>query len=66
LNLIDRPRISWMQAQHAGWTSRLGGFPWKGRTHMNAGSYSALDSSVLVLNKTFVAVHIISVRRAFC
>jgi hypothetical protein len=33
---------------------------------MNAGSYSALDSSVLVLNKTFVAVHIISVRRAFC
>ena len=33
---------------------------------MNAGSYSALDASVLVLNKTFVAVHIISVRRAFC
>ena len=33
---------------------------------MNAGSYSALDASVLVLNKTFVAVHVISVRRAFC
>ncbi len=33
---------------------------------MNAGAYSALDASVLVLNKTFVAVHIISVRRAFC
>ena len=33
---------------------------------MNAGAYSALDASVLVLNKTFLAVHIISVRRAFC
>ena len=33
---------------------------------MNAGSYSALDASVLVLNKTFLAVHVISVRRAFC
>ncbi len=33
---------------------------------MNVGSYSALDASVLVLNKTFVAVHVISVRRAFC
>ena len=33
---------------------------------MNAGSYSALDASVLVLNRTFLAVHIISVRRAFC
>ena len=33
---------------------------------MNAGAYSALDASVLVLNKTFVAVHIVSVRRAFC
>lgn len=27
---------------------------------------SALDASVLVLNKLFMAVHIISVRRAFC
>lgn len=27
---------------------------------------SALDASVLVLNKVFMAVHIISVRRAFC
>lgn len=26
----------------------------------------ALDASVLVLNKTFMAVHVISVRRAFC
>lgn len=33
---------------------------------MNAGAYSALEASVLVLNKTFMAVHIISVRRAFC
>src|SRR5204862_6398091 len=38
----------------------------EGRTAMNAGAYSALDASVLVLNKTFLAVHIISVRRAFC
>jgi 5-methylcytosine-specific restriction endonuclease McrA len=38
----------------------------KGRTAMNVGSYSALDSSVLVLNKTFMAIHVISVRRAFC
>ncbi|QDU19122.1 HNH endonuclease [Urbifossiella limnaea] len=27
---------------------------------------TALDASVLVLNKTFMAVHVISVRRAFC
>src|SRR5271170_4063496 len=27
---------------------------------------SALDASVLVLNKLFMAIHIISVRRAFC
>jgi 5-methylcytosine-specific restriction endonuclease McrA len=27
---------------------------------------SALDASVLVLNKVFMAVHIVSVRRAFC
>ena len=33
---------------------------------MNAGAHSALDASVLVLNKTFLAVHIVSVRRAFC
>ena len=33
---------------------------------MNAGTYTALDSSVLVLNKLFMAVHVISVRRAFC
>ena len=33
---------------------------------MNASSYSALDASVLVLNKMFLAVHVISVRRAFC
>ena len=33
---------------------------------MNAGHYSPLDSSVLVLNKMFMAVHVISVRRAFC
>ncbi|MGL6075919.1 MAG: HNH endonuclease [Fimbriiglobus sp.] len=33
---------------------------------MNAGTYTALDSSVLVLNKMFMAVHVISVRRAFC
>ncbi|MGL4424184.1 MAG: HNH endonuclease [Gemmataceae bacterium] len=33
---------------------------------MHAGAYTPLDSSVLVLNKMFMAVHIISVRRAFC
>src|SRR5436190_20955394 len=38
----------------------------KGRTLMNAVAHPALDASVLVLNKTFVAVHIVSVRRAFC
>jgi hypothetical protein len=27
---------------------------------------TALDASVLVLNKLFIAVHIVSVRRAFC
>src|SRR5262245_58049745 len=32
---------------------------------MSSGS-SALDASVLVLNKLFMAVHIITVRRAFC
>src|SRR5205085_5752462 len=38
----------------------------KGRSAMNAGAYTALDASVLVLNKMFMAVHVISVRRAFC
>ena len=33
---------------------------------MNPANYSALDASVLVLNKMFMAVHVISVRRAFC
>jgi 5-methylcytosine-specific restriction endonuclease McrA len=33
---------------------------------MNSQLSSALDSSVLVLNKLFMAIHIISVRRAFC
>ncbi len=33
---------------------------------MNPKSYSPLESSVLVLNKMFMAVHVISVRRAFC
>ncbi|MCI0457146.1 MAG: HNH endonuclease [Gemmataceae bacterium] len=33
---------------------------------MLASSSSALDASVLVLNKLFMAVHIIPVRRAFC
>ena len=33
---------------------------------MTAGAYTALDASVLVLNKLFMAVHVISVRRAFC
>ena len=32
---------------------------------MNVHSSSALDASVLVLNKMFMAVHVISVRRAF-
>ena len=30
------------------------------------GSYTPLESSVLVLNKMFMAVHVIGVRRAFC
>jgi len=33
---------------------------------MSAISPSALDASVLVLNRLFMAVHIVSVRRAFC
>jgi 5-methylcytosine-specific restriction endonuclease McrA len=33
---------------------------------MNSSSNSSLDASVLVLNKLFMAIHIISVRRAFC
>jgi len=33
---------------------------------MNSSPHSALDASVLVLNKLFMAIHIISVRRAFC
>jgi 5-methylcytosine-specific restriction endonuclease McrA len=33
---------------------------------MTSSPSSALDASVLVLNKLFMAVHVISVRRAFC
>lgn len=33
---------------------------------MSLGAASALDSSVLVLNKFYMAVHVINVRRAFC
>ena len=33
---------------------------------MTSSPNSALDASVLVLNKLFMAIHIISVRRAFC
>ena len=33
---------------------------------MSLGACPALDSSVLVLNKCYMAVHIIPVRRAFC
>ena len=33
---------------------------------MNSCPNTALDASVLVLNKLFMAIHIISVRRAFC
>jgi 5-methylcytosine-specific restriction endonuclease McrA len=33
---------------------------------MHSSPSSALDGSVLVLNKLFMAVHIVSVRRAFC
>jgi 5-methylcytosine-specific restriction endonuclease McrA len=33
---------------------------------MSSSPVLALDSSVLVLNKLFMAIHIISVRRAFC
>src|SRR5690349_3842100 len=46
--------------------------PRAGRRHqrergsMTTSPNAALDASVLVLNKLFMAVHIISVRRAFC
>src|SRR5438105_12920949 len=33
---------------------------------MSSSPNSALDANVLVLNKLFMAIHIISVRRAFC
>ena len=33
---------------------------------MSPGAGHALDASVLVLNKFYMAVHVISVRRAFC
>ena len=33
---------------------------------MSSSPNSALDASVLVLNKLFMAIHIIPVRRAFC
>ena len=33
---------------------------------MNSSLNASLDASVLVLNKLFMAIHIISVRRAFC
>jgi 5-methylcytosine-specific restriction endonuclease McrA len=33
---------------------------------MESSGHSALDASVLVLNRLFMAIHIISVRRAFC
>src|SRR4051795_8985422 len=33
---------------------------------MSVGASHALDASVLVLNKFYTAVHVISVRRAFC
>src|SRR6266704_606894 len=33
---------------------------------MNSSPGPALDASVLVLNKLFTAIHVISVRRAFC
>ena len=33
---------------------------------MSFGASHALDASVLVLNKFYMAVHVISVRRAFC
>ncbi len=39
---------------------------WEGFAAMNPVSYSPLEASVLVLNKMFMAVHVISVRRAFC
>src|SRR5215813_1337341 len=33
---------------------------------MSSSPSPALDASVLVLNKLFMAIHVISVRRAFC
>src|SRR5436190_2046269 len=37
-----------------------------GNVLMSSSQTTALDHSVLVLNKLFMAIHIISVRRAFC
>ncbi len=52
-------RVSCSQSEVGPLTHKKGSF-------MSAVSPSALDASVLVLNRLFMAVHIISVRRAFC
>jgi 5-methylcytosine-specific restriction endonuclease McrA len=36
------------------------------QSHSSSPAHSPLEASVLVLNKLFMAVHVISVRRAFC
>ena len=36
------------------------------QSHSSSPAHSPLEASVLVLNKMFMAVHVISVRRAFC
>src|SRR4029079_9487793 len=55
----ERVRGSFLQSEDRPLTHQKGSF-------MSAISPSALDASVLVLNRLFMAVHIVSVRRAFC
>eukprot|EP01136_Pigoraptor_vietnamica_P038828 Opistho-1_new@108676 len=64
-NLSARPRLVSCDPP-AGLIRRPRASLEKGRTAMTPGIGTALDASVLVLNKTFLAVHVISVRRAFC
>src|SRR5438552_4403347 len=65
LNLASRWRVGLRKVRR-----RLGMMPVAGAlrkgSFMISNASSALDASVLVLNKLFMAIHIISVRRAFC
>ena len=43
----------------------MAGIPWKGRLMVGSNGSNALDCSVLVLNRLYMAVHVVGVRRAF-